>query len=95
MSLVPVQGGIYHDPEEGRYYHFLLWYCQGRRRCQTVDFATVAEAGCFLSGFGIFTIRGGPGFAEATGISYAVGAMMPSLLALIVGCWLLQKPKKR
>ena len=50
MSLVPVQGGIYHDPEEGRYYHFLLWYCQGRRRCQTVDFATVAEAGCFLSG---------------------------------------------
>ena len=51
--------------------------------------------GGVLFWFGIFTIRGGPGFAEATGISYAVGAMMPSLLALIVGCWLLQKPKKR
>ena len=50
MSLVPVQGGIHHDTDEGRYCLFLRWYCQGRRRYQMVDFATVAEAGCFLSG---------------------------------------------
>ena len=50
MPLGAVQGGIYHDPDEGRYYLFLLWQSKGRRRYQIVDFATLAEAGCFLSG---------------------------------------------
>jgi hypothetical protein len=50
MSYTPIQSGIYHHPAEGRYYLFLRWHALRRRHYQVVDFATVAEASCFLSG---------------------------------------------
>jgi hypothetical protein len=50
MPFVHVQSGIYHDPDEGRYFLFVRWHAQKRHHYQVVDFATVAEAGCFLAG---------------------------------------------
>jgi len=50
VSYNPVQSGIYYDPAEKRYYLFLRWHASRLRYYQVVDFATVAEASCFLSG---------------------------------------------
>jgi hypothetical protein len=50
MPYVHVQSGIYHDPAERRYYVFLQWHSSRGHHHQLVDFATVAEASCFLAG---------------------------------------------
>ena len=50
MSYNHVQSGIYHHPAEERYYVFVRWHVSRRRHHQVVDFATLAEASCFLSG---------------------------------------------
>jgi len=50
MPYAHVQSGIYYDPDEGRYFLFVRWHAGKRRHHQVVDFATVAEASCFLSG---------------------------------------------
>lgn len=50
MPFIHVQSGIYHHPAEERYYLFLRWHASRHRHHQVVDFATVAEASCFLSG---------------------------------------------
>ena len=51
MQFIHQQSGIYHCADDARYYVFLR--CRdltGRHRYQRVDFSTLAEAGCFLTG---------------------------------------------
>lgn len=59
-------------------------------------FVFLVLAGLFLlSGIRVITSDEGPGLTNSTGIgvSRAVGAMMPSMLMLIIGLALLKKPK--
>ena len=51
MHFIHQQSGIYHCADDARYYVFLRWRdLTGRHRYQRVDFSTLAEAGCFLTG---------------------------------------------
>ena len=46
---------------------------------------------------GISTVAAGPSVTNPSGVgvSHAVGALLPALIALIVGLWLVQKPRPR
>lgn len=51
MRFVHQPGGIYRGSGDGRHHLFLRWRDPaGRRRYQHLDFATRAEAACFLTG---------------------------------------------
>jgi hypothetical protein len=51
MHFLHQQSGIYRGEADGRYYVFLRWRdAAGRHLYQQADFATVAEASCFLTG---------------------------------------------
>lgn len=51
MGFNHQQSGVYYCDEDGRYYVFLRWRdLAGRHRYQRADFATLAEASCFLTG---------------------------------------------
>jgi hypothetical protein len=51
MRLIREQSGIYRGEDDGRCYLFLRWRAPDQpERYQMVDFATRAEAACFLTG---------------------------------------------
>ena len=62
---------------------------------QIIGIVCFVFAAAFFLG-GIVTVSRGPGLADPSGlgISHAVGAFLPSVIALVVGLWLFQKPKK-